>query len=306
MASIGEQMKIALRMLLYRLQYFLLWKKRDMLKILDAEATVRQILADGCSVCRYGDGELDMITSLGDGYDESRKSDFQNYDERLALRLKMILEAGSDPQRNILVCIPYVWKKPSLLVPKSSIFVKRSFVNNSRVIFGTVNIASTYGDSYFTRFYIDFKDKDKGAYIRLCQRIWDGRHVCIIEGEQSRLGIGNDLFSNAASIERILCPAVNAYSRYEQILDTARKIDKSRLILIALGQTATVLAYDLACEGYQAIDLGHIDIEYEWFLMKATEKVPVHNKYVNEIKEGRTFTEETDAAYQSQIIARIK
>lgn len=300
------EVKVALRMLLYRWQYFLLRKKRDTLNILDAETTVRQILADGCSVCRYGDGELDMITSLGEGYNESRKSDFQNYDERLAVHLKTILENGSDPQRKILVCIPYVWKKPCLLVSKSATFIKRSFVNNSRVIFDTVNTASTYGDSYFTRFYIDFKDKNKEAYIRLCQRIWAGRDICIIEGDQSRLGIGNDLFGNAASIERILCPAVNAFSRYEQILDTAKRVDKSRLILIALGQTATVLAYDLAFDGYQAIDLGHIDIEYEWFLMKATEKVPVSHKYVNEIKEGRTFTEETDAAYLSQIIARIK
>ena len=298
--------KIALRMLLYRWQYILLRKKLGRLNILNAETTVRQILADRCSVCRYGDGELDMITSLGEGYDESRKSDFQNYDERLAVRLKTILENGSDPQRKILVCIPYYWKTPELLVPKSAMFVKRNFVNNRKVIFGTINTASTYGDTNFTRFYIDFKDKNKGAYIRLCQRIWDGRDICIIEGDQSRLGIGNDLFGNTASIKRILCPAVNAFSRYEQILDTAKRVDKSRLILIALGQTATVLAYDLALDGYQAIDLGHIDIEYEWFLMKATEKVPISHKYVNEVKEGRTFTEKTDAAYLSQIIARIK
>ena len=44
------------------------------------------------------------------------------------------------------------------------------------------------------------------------------------------------------------------------------------IILIALGPTATVLAYDLSKRGYQAIDVGHIDIEYEWFLNNASKK----------------------------------
>ena len=39
-------------------------------------------------------------------------------------------------------------------------------------------------------------------------------------------------------------------------------------MLIALGPTATILAYDLAEKGVQALDVGHIDIEYEWFLRK--------------------------------------
>lgn len=298
------QIKIALRMLLYRWQYFFLRKKKGMLSIYNPQETIERILDYHYSVCRYGDGELDMITSLKEGYDESRKSDFQTYDMRLAKRLKEILKKGSSDK--LLVCIPYVWKNPKGLVAKSSLFVKRSFVNNCTEIFDSINPSSVYGDSYFTRFYIDFKDKDKGDYIRLCRQIWEGRDVCIVEGEQSRLGVGNDLFDNAKSIERILCPAVNAFAVYEQILAASRQTDKSKLMLIALGQTATVLAYDLAQEGYQAIDIGHIDIEYEWFRMKATKKVPIPHKYVNEVKEGRVYTDEKDMVYLSQITARIR
>ncbi len=40
-----------------------------------------------------------------------------------------------------------------------------------------------------------------------------------------------------------------------------------------LGPTAKLLSYDLTKRGYQAIDLGHIDSEYEWFQMKAESKV---------------------------------
>ena len=149
---------------------------------------------------------------------------------------------------------------------------------------------------------MDFRNKDKGAYIKHLKKIWNGRDLCIIEGTQSRLGVGNDLFSNSNSIVRILCPALSAFSKYEEILSAAKNISKDKLVLIALGQTATVLAYDLAENGYQAIDIGHIDVEYEWFLMKAKEKVALPNKFVNEVDDGRKFTREQDSSYLKEII----
>ena len=50
-----------------------------------------------------------------------------------------------------------------------------------------------------------------------------------------------------------------------------------------MGPTATVLAYDLACQGYQAIDLGHLDIEYEHYLLHATSIVKIKDKYTNDV-----------------------
>ena len=49
-----------------------------------------------------------------------------------------------------------------------------------------------------------------------------------------------------------------------------------------LGPTAKVLVSDLARQGYQAIDLGHIDSEYEWYEMGATYKVKLTNKHTAE------------------------
>ncbi len=122
----------------------------------------------------------------------------------------------------------------------------------------------------------------------------------------SRLGVGNDLFYNARSIKRILCPAVNAYECYDEILRKTKKASASvGLVLVALGATATVLAYDLAKVGIWAIDIGHVDIEYEWMNSGAIEKIPVKSKYVNEAKNGRCMTKLTDEKYNSEIIARI-
>ena len=65
------------------------------------------------------------------------------------------------------------------------------------------------------------------------------------------------------------------------------------------------MAYDLAQTGRQAIDIGHIDVEYEWMKMGATEKVALPRKFVNEVEAGRTVAEETDSGYLAQIIDRI-
>lgn len=300
-----NSVKVALRMWLYRLQYALVRRQFMSFRIMNSAETVRYVLDRRCSVCRYGDGEMDMITSLHAGYDDSRRSQFQPYDAELARRLEEVLRSGSSDTPALLVCIPRVWQHPGLLVPKSSLFVRRSVVLNRRAILGALRPGVVYGDAYFTRFYIDFKDKDKAAYVRFCRQIWEGRDVCLIEGEQSRLGVGNDLFANARSVSRILCPAVGAFARYDDILAAVRRVGKSRLFLLALGQTATVLAYDLAHTGRQAIDIGHIDVEYEWMRMGATEKVVLPRKFVNEVEAGRAVADETDAAYLAQIIDRI-
>lgn len=80
------------------------------------------------------------------------------------------------------------------------------------------------------------------------------------------------------------------------------------MFLLALGPTATVMAVDLSEIGYRAIDIGHLDIEYEWYLEKAVEKVKIRNKYTNESDD--VINEETDnlkdKVYNEQIIKYIK
>ena len=163
-------------------------------------------------------------------------------------------------------------------------------------------------DASFTRFYLDRCDiKDYPKYISELKKIWDNRDILFVEGSKSRLGVGNDLFDNAKSIKRLLCPATGAWDKYDEILAKTLKYSNTEtLVLIALGQTATVLAYDLAQSGIQAIDLGHVDIEYEWYRMGARTKVPIPGKYVNEASGGRSVSEHPEeGTYQSEIIDRI-
>ena len=47
---------------------------------------------------------------------------------------------------------------------------------------------------------------------------------------------------------------------------------KETLILSSIGNTAKVLAQDLVEAGYRVIDIGNLDMEYEWFLKRVEEK----------------------------------
>lgn len=77
------------------------------------------------------------------------------------------------------------------------------------------------------------------------------------------------------------------------------------MVILALGPTATVLASALADCGVQALDIGHIDIEYEWFLKGTKTRVAVSGKYTNEVFKGNEVEDCKDSRYLSQIIERI-
>jgi len=66
-----------------------------------------------------------------------------------------------------------------------------------------------------------------------------------------------------------------------------------------------VLCYDLARKGYQAIDIGHIDVEYMWYKMGAKEKCVIPSRAVNEA--GYMPSDDCkDEAYKSSIVAVVE
>ena len=73
---------------------------------------------------------------------------------------------------------------------------------------------------------------------------------------------------------------------------------------LCLDQRQKWLAYNLSELGYRAIDIGHIDSEYEWFKMGATEKVRFTHKHTADFNEDGIKLED-DAVYEQQIICRI-
>ena len=69
---------------------------------------------------------------------------------------------------------------------------------------------------------------------------------------------------------------------------------------------ATILAFDLAYLGYQAIDLGQLDNEYEWSLRGSQNKEAIKGKTVSDIVEDAHLDKiDKDEAYESQIVLKI-
>ncbi|MCD8394979.1 MAG: GT-D fold domain-containing protein [Bacteroidales bacterium] len=266
------------------------------LYILTADETVKKIASEKLSVSRYGDGEFNII--LG------RNCGFQNKDSKLADRMKEVLNKSIPGH---MVGLP----RTLVTVKDRNAYSANSwrglYVDQRKFLKCIIPLEKEYLDSTFTRFYLTKRNKNHiSQYVDNLRVIWGGINITIVEGEKSRLGVGNDLFDNAASIERILCPAKNAFDQYDKILATVKEFTpKDHLILIALGMTATVLAYDLAKIGYWAIDIGHVDVEYCWMKMGATSKVPVPYKAVNEANGYLPEEDTLPQSYYDQIIKRI-
>lgn len=295
----------------YPIYKYRCWQTRgeqSRLNIATSLESVQQIVDRACSVARFGDGELQMISHYLNHGDSSNfgVDTFQNYNPNLGKRLYEIL-SRQEPLDNLMLCLPYQLKDSSISDTYAQLFWDREWLSR-RDFLVQYCLDKPYGDATFTRFYMGRRDiADYPRYITQLRKIWAGRKLLIVEGELSRLGVGNDLFDCAASVQRIICPKTNAYARYDEILDTTQRLaDKDTLLILALGHTATVLAYDLCKLGHQALDLGHIDVEYEWYRMGAKTKVAIPNKYVNEVASGRIQAPSaTDKTYQDEIISRI-
>lgn len=268
------------------------FKKTSKLKIMNSTDSIQYIIAHKCSLSRFGDGELDSI--------EGKGGEYQHPSPRLSA---MLLEYLQSNLPNHKVAIPnhlnhYDGK------PKQG-FWTNYVVGHHKQFLRWLSFEKEYLDTQLSRFYYEQKDKSKcKPHIELIKKIWDGRDIVIVEGHKTRSGIGNDLYSNAKSIQRILGPALSGFDKFDDIYKfILTNVNKDKLVLLSFGITATVLAYKLAQKGYQAIDLGHLDIEYEWYLMGAKDRVPVKNKFTNECSDGHDPDACQDPEYFKQIIA---
>ena len=265
-------------------------------KVMSIEETILDIIQNKKSIARFGDSEfLFLIDKLNLPY--------QKYDNELASAFKEILKSENE---NILIGLPIGYYSLENLNYET----KLTWMSQISWIYPRLkkflNAKKVYANASMTRIYIDYHDKSKADYLfSLIRKIWSEKNILLIEGEKSRLGVGNDLFSNALSVKRILGPYHESYKEYKNLLNEALKYSKEHLILVAMGPTAKPLAYNLALAGYQAIDIGNVDIEYEWYLRRATSKIIIPNKYTSEASGGRIVGDMEDENYKNQIVCKF-
>lgn len=267
-------------------------------KVLSIDETIDLIINEHYSASRNGDGELNLM--MGE------RIDFQHADSRMSKLLKEALNARMD---KYISCLPDIFVDYSCFHDRAQSYFN-NYLRKKRYFYYHYAKAPIYGDAFISRFYIDYKDKSRSAYqMAKLKKIWGNQDVILVEGKDSRLGVNNDLFAGVKSLKRILGPALNAFDKYDCLISiVTNNATKDSLILLALGPTATVMAYELAKLGYWAVDIGHIDIEYEWFLMGATEKCAIPGKYTNECDEHKLTGElpaNAIAKYKSEIVSEI-
>ena len=256
-------------------------------KVLDIEKSLSALINSNKSLARFGDGEFKIM------FGES--INFQKYDPELSQKLKNILK---NQDVKIFIGIPDTFG----FCPNN--YFRKLLAHLRAELYKYISFEREYLDSFITRQY-KFATKEFGEkYYHQFKQLWTSKDIIIIEGQGTHLGIGNDLFDNAKTIQRIICPNKDAYSKCNEIINEANKQAKDKLFLLALGPTATVLAYELAQNGYRAIDIGHIDIMYEMFLKDAQTLIPLENKIVfNSERKNKKFEHCKDPKYYEQIIA---
>ncbi|CYU59007.1 glycosyl transferase family protein [Streptococcus suis] len=250
------------------------------------------ILEHSCSVARFGDGEMDIIAGHSIPY--------QDYDPQLASELKEIL--GLESNQHLMVCLSDVFENRERYTDACNHFWE-GHLQHYQDYYRQICKAPWYGSTFISRPYMDLADKSLSAtYFQSLKQIWIDKDILIVEGKTSRSGVGNDLFQEAKSIQRIICPSKNAYAQIDEIISAIKTYGQDKLVLLMLGPTAKVLAYRLSKTGMQAIDIGHIDSEYEWFTMQAQTKIKLQHKHTAEhnFDQDIIFTEDQD--YLQQIV----
>lgn len=273
--------------------------KEERWNIKTTKETIEKII-QGYSISRYGDGEFDIAF-------RKKELNFQEYDSELSKYLREILNSNLE---KLLVAIPRTLVEIKNLKENEKYFWSRYYIKQRKKLEKNILKDKVYFDSMISRFYMPYINPEENIEsIDKLIKYFSNKKILIIEGENTRFGLGNSLLKNSSEIQRIILPDKNGFRKYKEVMEfTLKNFTKDNIILIALGPTATVLAYEFSKEGYQALDIGHLDVEYEWYLLKAKTKVDLQYKNVNEvsgIKEKKILDKELEELYLKQIRQRI-
>ena len=273
----------------------ILGKQLDPIQVKGIDETLDYIIENKSSLVRFGDGEINMLAGHSIPY--------QDYDEELVSTMRDII--GQESREELVVCLPDAFTDRFRFTSWAIPFWK-DHMDHYMDFYRELCSNSWYGSTFVSRPYIDFEDKSQAkSQFEKLKSIWKNRDLLIVEGATSRSGVGNDLFDEANSIKRIICPSHSAFSRVHEIEHEIEKYAAGRLILCMLGPTAKVLAYHLSRKGHQVLDIGHIDSEYEWMKMGAKTKVKFSHKHTAEYNFDQDIEFIEDETYNSQIVARI-
>ena len=254
-------MKMKIKKLISHIMYCI--KAKGYIMIYSIDDTIDTLINTDNSLVRFGDGEITLIRGINNST--------QTTDSELGQRLSDIL---GFQEEKLLVALPDIFQGLEQYRDSGKRFWEDHLLKGRKCYYRYCNKNRIYYNSFISRCYYLYLDKSNcGQYFQKIRQIWYGKDIIIVEGEKTHNGVGNNLMDTARSIQRVLCPSTDAYFRYQEILQACLGYDNTKLFLLSIGAAAKPLAYDLYLAGYRVIDIGNLDLEYEWYLQKAQDKV---------------------------------
>ena len=230
------------------------YAKNNFPVVTSTEATLDHIINYNASLCRFGDAEFDICNF------ENLKDPYQIPSPELSTRLKHILTVN-DGNKLVIAIPPFCSKYNN--IPnyyRGLTFWEWYWMKRCYKIYPLFK-RKIYGNSFVSRDAVFYENS-----LKKITKIWSGRSVVFVVSKNGRFIYDDRLFGVIKRIDYVYVPATNAFNNYQSIFNECKRYPKDRLFLIAAGPTATVLAYDLYCLGYQAIDMGHITNCYLQYL----------------------------------------
>ena len=287
-------MKRKIKDILAAIAYFLYEKGilHNSVKVHSIDETIDELLQTNKSLVRFGDGEIVMIKG-GDLM-------LQKASPEIAEGLAGIL---AYPYDDLMVTIPGIFDTLSDHRKASRQFWKDHLLFCRKTYEKYCNPNRIYYTTFVSRCYYYAQDRGNcGRWFAKIRKIWENKDVVVVEGTRTHNGVGNDLLDTAASVERIICPPRDAYGAIPRILEACEVYGKDRLYLLAVGVAAKFVALELFQKGYRVLDIGHMDMEYEWYVRQVPDKCKIEK---HEIESEDANKEAGYTQYLSQIKVRL-
>lgn len=222
------------------------------LSIMTTEETLDLLEKESFSFLRYGDGEIAIM--------QGKSIPFQEYQPKLAERLQTMLKAE---EKGLKIGIPYYYMHPVHSLNDFTRRFARALPAQRKFLCRNCNRNMTYIDTALTQVYQTYQEYDFEKYYKRMQKLLKDKDVTVVCGEGVLDRLEHQALAVCRSVEYVYAPSMNAYAKYDAILQQILTTDKKRLVCVVLGPTAKVLVYDLHQAGYQAWDMGHYFKDYD-------------------------------------------
>jgi len=256
------------------------------ISLLDRAATLRHVVETGCSVARFGDGEMYFaLHGLRWGF---KGINFQKPNRHLTRILNEILERSIDrllvcynnqfmQEDNYKIVLDYE-RNPSkeyseyLSIKRDKdIGVlrrerQRKIYNRQFETLRKKTFNRLFGDATFFILCFYFEEYIQNRILEICdlyRKMLDGKNILIVAPEKPVLGVSfrqlceQGIIRSPERVEFISIPEKNCFEYYEQLLLRIESCRWADTVLVQAGPTATVLAEKLtSSHGITTYDVG--------------------------------------------------